>query len=442
MRSERVHPANAWEHWGWIWSVVFFGMLLLPLVLLIQEQQLTAAAWQRAYALTVAALLVHVVGFWGPRWRTRLRARPLYGILYMTALGLLVAGLLSIHPTFYIVLGAFFTQLFYSLSPRLAIPVAIVATMLMGLSTVNERSFPAMLTEPTFWLWVLGGICGSLIALWFNAIIDQSAERQGLIEELHEAQTALARIEREAGMLQERQRLAREIHDTLAQGLISIITHLEAADQALEHQGEASNGTVGNDATLRHHLAQAQRTARSNLGDARRVVQDLRPELLDNNSLSHAIRRVVTTWMASSGVEATSYVTGTEVPLPAECEVTLLRVVQEALANVAKHANAHTVSVTLSYMPDRVLMDVQDDGNGWQAVSSASLYSAGFGLHSMRERVAMLGGSLQIESAPGEGATLVVEIPLTPTSLSQDQLPAAATRSKSNEKESSNEAQA
>src|SRR5690606_32769265 len=113
----------------------------------------------------------------------------------------------------------------------------LLTNVLLGFFTLNDRPFPAVLAEPVFWLWVLGGLCGSLISLWLNAIIDQSAQRQALIEDLRRTQSDLARAEREAGVLQERQRLAREIHDTLAQGLISIITHLEAADQALERNG-------------------------------------------------------------------------------------------------------------------------------------------------------------------------------------------------------------
>jgi signal transduction histidine kinase len=398
--------------------VVFYGSLILPLVLLIQEQGLTKSEWQSAAALTGIAMVVHAVAIWGlPRWGTHLRARALFGSLYVIVLGVVTVGLLSIHATFYLVLSGFFSQLFFALSPLLAIPAATVATVLLGIFTLQERAFPDLLAEPAFWLWVLGGICGSLIALWFNAIIDQSAERQAMIEELHRAQTALARVEREAGILQERQRLAREIHDTLAQGLISIIIHLEAADQAFE----------SNAGSLQHHLEQARRTARTNLGEARRVVQDLRPEVLDTSTLPDAIRRVVAAWMESNGIEASTYVTGAVVPLPAETEVTLLRVVQEALANVTKHAHAHTANVTLSYMPDRVLLDVQDDGDGLQEASSVPLFSAGFGLQSMRERVANLSGSLLIESESGEGTTLVVQVPIAPShslSLAESETPA------------------
>ncbi len=398
----RTAPTHAWEHWGWVWTVVFCASIVLPLVEFVGEQRAAAAGWSTAAVLAGSALLLHFVAIWGmPRWNTHVCQHPLFGLTYVATLGAITFGLLLIHPIFYFVLLGFFSQLFYALPPRLAIGAALLTNVLLGFFTLNDRPFPAVLAEPVFWLWVLGGLCGSLISLWLNAIIDQSAQRQALIEDLRRTQSDLARAEREAGVLQERQRLAREIHDTLAQGLISIITHLEAADQALERNGPS----------LQHHLAQALRTARTNLGEARRVVQDLRPEILDQRALPDALHAVVQAWKESSGINAWSTVTGTVRPLDAETELTLLRVAQEALANVAKHADAHIANVTLSYLPDRVLLDVQDDGKGVQDGPADALVSAGFGLRSMRERVENLGGTLMIESEPGEGATLVVEVP-------------------------------
>ncbi len=116
-------------------------------------------------------------------------------------------------------------------------------------------------------------------------------------------------------------------------------------------------------------------------------------------------------WSVASGVAATATITGAPRPLPAEVEVTLLRVAQEALANVRKHARASAVTLTLSFMDDAILLDVQDDGVGF--VSRALPHpsgAGGFGLTGMRERVARLGGSLSVESAPGEGTTIVVEL--------------------------------
>lgn len=398
---------DAWENWGWIWSLVFLASLIFPLTLLYLEQQLTSTEWFGAVTLASFLACVHALGFWGlPLRDTHLRARVRYGVIYIIILAVLTGFLVSIHPTFYFVLSGFFSQTFYALPPPWAIPFVSSATVLLGVAALEERSFSVVITQQSFWLWVLGGLSGSLIALWLNAIINQSAERRMLIEELHRTQENLTRAEREAGVLQERQRLSREIHDTLAQGLISIITHLEAAEQSLE-----TGAWVNDDATLRRHFTQAQRMARANLGEARRVVQDLRPEILEDTTLPIALRRLVTAWAESTGTEASTHVTGVLHALSDELELTLLRVVQEALSNVAKHANARIVSVTLSYMPDRIMLDVQDDGDGLPAASPMPLSSSGFGLQSMRERVLALSGSLHVESEPGTGTTLVVAVP-------------------------------
>jgi signal transduction histidine kinase len=208
----------------------------------------------------------------------------------------------------------------------------------------------------------------------------------------------------ETAVLRERQRLAREIHDTLAQGFTSIVMHLEAAEQALPTDEQI---------TLRH-LDQARSTARDSLAQARRVVDDLRPELLESTPFDQAIARVVEQWAAHSGVAAEFKVTGEIRPLHPQVEVTLLRSCQEALANIRKHAQATTVCVTLSYLGDTIILDVEDNGVGLAqpAATPDGLTSGGFGLVAMRERVAQLGGELFVESEPGEGTTLSISLPV------------------------------
>ena len=208
----------------------------------------------------------------------------------------------------------------------------------------------------------------------------------------------------ETAVLRERQRLAREIHDTLAQGFTSIVMHLEAAEQALPTDREVTE----------RHLNQARSTARDSLAQARRVVDDLRPELLESTPFDQAIARVVEQWAAHSGVAAEFKVTGEIRPLQPQVEVTLLRSNQEALANVRKHAQATSACVTLSYLGDTVILDVEDNGKGLETAAPTpdGLTSGGFGLVAMRERVAQLGGQLFVESEPGEGTTLSISLPL------------------------------
>lgn len=215
-------------------------------------------------------------------------------------------------------------------------------------------------------------------------------------EELERTRRELEQTSRQAGILEERQRLAREIHDTLAQGFASIVVQLEAADMATENETFAGR-----------YLEQARTSAREGLSEARRMVWALRPEILENTSLPEALQRLLQRWQAESGVKTQFTLTGEPRPLPPELEVGLLRMAQEALANVRKHSKARHATLTLSYLDDVVLMDVQDDGVGLQPPSSGS-----FGLRSMRERVEALGGQMAVESEAGQGTTLAFSLPL------------------------------
>jgi signal transduction histidine kinase len=209
--------------------------------------------------------------------------------------------------------------------------------------------------------------------------------------------------ERQAGILEERQRLSQEIHDTLAQDFTSIVMQLEAAEQLLS---EESNGA-------KSHILKARDTARASLVQARRLVQALRPESLEGASLPEALERVASRWSQETGIKIGFTLTGNPCTLHPEAEVTLLRATQEALTNIQKHAQAHTVSVTLSYMGDQVALDVQDDGRGFDPENQPTHQNgAGYGLQTMRERVAQLDGMVVVESSPGLGTTLAVQIPV------------------------------
>jgi signal transduction histidine kinase len=196
---------------------------------------------------------------------------------------------------------------------------------------------------------------------------------------------------REAGMLDERQRMAREIHDTLAQGLIGIITQLQAAEQA--------------GAGWHRHVTTATTLARESLSEARRSVAALRPESLEGARLSEALAVVAERWSAVNGIAVTT--TGTPRPLAPDAEVALLRTAQEALANVAKHARATRAGLTLSYLEGEVALDVRDDGSGFSPDRSGR----GFGLVSMRQRIEGLSGTLQVESEPDAGTAISARIP-------------------------------
>ncbi|BCJ41626.1 histidine kinase [Actinoplanes ianthinogenes] len=241
-----------------------------------------------------------------------------------------------------------------------------------------------------------------LTAIRRNEIIDALAEANAKLETalrenagLHAQLLAQAR---EAGVLDERQRMAGEIHDVLAQGLTGIVTQLEAAEA---HPGERDR-----------HLAAAKRLARESLTEARRSVRALRPHHLDDAGLPDALGEVVESWSGLHGVRADLITTGPARRLLPEIETTLLRTAQEALANVARHANADRVGLTLCYMEDMVTLDVRDDGDGFDPDEPRELTeSGGFGLGGIRERLVRIAGSLEVESEPGGGTALSVCVP-------------------------------
>jgi signal transduction histidine kinase len=227
---------------------------------------------------------------------------------------------------------------------------------------------------------------------------DMMAENAGL-------QAQLLTQAREAGVLEERQRLAREIHDTLAQGLTGIITQLEAAQR------------TSDDTEHNRRIGDAKQLARDSLTEARRSVQALKPGALEGARLPEALAEEAARWSATSGVAADVTTTGQARPLHPEVEVTLLRVAQEALANVAKHASASRAAVTLSYMEDVVTLDVLDDGRGFDVdgrESSPRGDGSGFGLTAMRQRVRRLDGQLEIESEDGGGTAVSASVPAIP----------------------------
>lgn len=207
---------------------------------------------------------------------------------------------------------------------------------------------------------------------------------------------------REAGVRDERQRMAREIHDTLAQGLTGVITQLEAADQRLDDPTALST-----------HLKRASELARTSLTEARRSVQALGPGALEQGRLPDALDDLARQWSETSGVRADASTTGASANLPAAVEVELLRIAQEALANAAKHADATRVGITLSCWDDAVTLDVRDDGRGFDPDGPRD--GDGFGLTGMGQRMTPLGGTLVVESEPGGGTVVSATVPLDST---------------------------
>ncbi|MBW4485966.1 MAG: PAS domain S-box protein [Tildeniella torsiva UHER 1998/13D] len=231
---------------------------------------------------------------------------------------------------------------------------------------------------------------------WFSARIAPISHDQVIW--LSRDITALKQAE-EASILEERNRMAREIHDTLAQSFTGILAQVGAANQVLTDDVEATQA----------HLNLIKELARTGLTEARRSVVALRPQLLEEGSLHSALHRLIAQIRTAAMDTALYYeIEGAVYSLPTEVESNLLRMGQEALTNAIRHANADEIRVELIYDRDQVYLRVQDNGQGF-GVGSISA-SEGFGLLGMSERAERIGAQLTIRSQPGEGTEIIVTI--------------------------------
>jgi signal transduction histidine kinase len=292
--------------------------------------------------------------------------------------------------------------------------IAAFAATALVVSASMVGGYPSGLGDGLLTYLLVAGVMLALVLTSANITyraLEQNVDRGRMIGELAEANSRLeesmaenaglhARLveqARAAGVVEERRRLAGEIHDTLAQGLTAIVAQLEAAEQARHRPEEWSR-----------HLTQARSLARSSLTEARRSVRALRPEQLENATLVEALGELTCGWSQQSGIPAELETAGTATRAPADTEAALFRVAQEALTNVGRHAKAAKVRLTLTYLDDTLLLDVADDGVGFDPDAD----TAGYGLVGMRHRLAGVGGTLTVESSPGYGTTLNAAVPL------------------------------
>ncbi len=395
---------DVWDRLGWLWGAFYGLMLAVAATLSATSLEGSAARRLVPVAGAVALLVLERVAdrLVGPGDVVGRRALAIGLGWYAGSLALLVP-LVQTSDFFGLALYGFLPRVFALLPERtgVAAAVAVVPVLLVG------QGGTSVLSEPDAWASAVGsGVLSVVIGYFIFRIARQSAERRQALADLTAAQAEAQQQARRAGAAEERARLAREIHDTLAQGLVSVLTQLEAADNTLAREPAAAG----------RHLDLARQAARAALADARRSVQALRPPTLQEAaSLPAAIERIAQRWSAESGVPATVSVVGADIPLAPEVEVTLLRAAQEGLANVARHARAGRATVTLSYDGDEVAVDVDDDGVGFRPDAlPARDDGAGFGIEALRQRAAALGGTAHVESEPGRGSTLVLRVPAHP----------------------------
>lgn len=348
------------------------------------------------------------------------RNAPLMGLYYI-GLVVLAAGLVAIAPWYGLFTFVGYPQAFQYLKGRWRYAGATATAMVSAAAYMGGVA--NIRAEHMWWTWLAVGLISTVLAgalFYFAEMGDHrnDKQKQALVE-LHKAnvklEAALAENAglhaqllvqaREAGVLDERQRMAREIHDTLAQGLAGILTQLQAAEQ-----------TMDKPPTLRRHMTNAMNLARESLIEARRTVHAVEPTVLADARLPDAINDVTRQWSEVNHIDAVLTITGDARPMHTDVEVALLRAAQEALANIAKHAQASRVGLTLSYMEDLVTLDVRDDGVGFEPNVKRANGSAngGFGLAGMRQRVQRLAGRLVIESDPGGGTAISATVPAIP----------------------------
>ncbi|WP_433549463.1 sensor histidine kinase [Streptomyces sp. CA-294286] len=376
----------------------FFVLLGASLVrFLLRHPGEPRTPWIIGLSVTLAALhvLLYVVGparsADGPAAsRPRLR---------LAAVLLVWAFLVVLAPSFAWCAVPLFYLALRTLPTRTALALV---TLLTGFVVTAQLQLSTGGLDPTI---VLGTpAVAAVAAATFVHMQRQAARQRTLIDDLLRTRRELAATERRAGTLAERQRLSMEIHDTLAQGLSSQQMLLQAADRTWD----------ADPATARRHVRTATSIAERNLAEARRFVHDLAPADLAEagargGGLEEALRTVAARESARLRVDGTAPAT----PLPDRVQSALLRIAQGALANVREHAHASTTALTLTYLDDQVVLDIADDGRGFDTGTLPGPTGVrGHGLPAMRARVQQLGGTLAVESAPGEGTVLSAAIPL------------------------------
>jgi signal transduction histidine kinase len=400
--------------------VASYGVLAVATVLAAIADGLgvpTPGGWPLTLALVgvTAAWMLWMVTL-HPAWTGR---RPLMA-LYCAGLLVLTAALVFSNPLFGLFVFVAYLHVWEFLTGGWRVAGVAAAAAIHVVAIFGGRlPDPTLASVAAFVL--LAAVIAVMVVLfsrWGEITTEQNAHRKRVIAELAEANARLeaamaenaelqARLlaqAREAGTLDERQRMAREIHDTLAQGLTGIITQVQAARSAEDRPADR-----------RRHLDNAADLARESLSEARRTVRAVGPEPLEGTGLPDALADVVERWSERHGVRAEVTTWGTPRPLHPEVEVALLRTAQEALANVAKHADASRVGLTLSYLADLVTLDVRDDGVGFDPDRArGDGEGGGFGLTVMRQRVGRLAGTLEIESEPGAGTAVFAGVPAIP----------------------------
>lgn len=385
---------DAWLRHYWLWDL-YFGLGTAATIGLVATSGDGRTTRVVAIALLLGMAVAYLVAGRGATRRDCSDRRA--GAYLVVVVALFLGAVLLVGQSAW-VLFALIPQAFMVLPLRSAIVVAL------GLNLVpagRELVSDGVTGELAFLLpqTALLGAFAVIVGRWIDVIITQSRERATLIEELESSREEVTVLSRAAGVAAERERLARDIHDTLAQGFTSIAALLEAVRSELADEPKLA----------RAHVDLALRSARENLAEARTLVSGLTPAPLESGSLSDALARHTERVGAELGIPTTASTEGEPRAVPANVAVVLLRAAQESLANVAKHAVAGSVQVALRYTDTCVAVRVIDDGRGFDPAVAEE--GDGFGLRGMAARLGQVGGRLDVRSSPGAGTTIAAQVP-------------------------------
>jgi len=276
----------------------------------------------------------------------------------------------------------------------------LVGIVLSGLATATWIG-AGLVSDNPLWVVLLPGIvfvAAATLSVAMHRVARMAEEQAALVAKLRATRDELAASERTRGVLEERARMAGEIHDTLAQGFTSIVLLTRGAQR-----------TAGPDETL----ASIEDAAETYLAEARRIVRAAQPLELEGQSLHDALATQVQDALAPTAT-GSFHLSGSPLLLTGDVEVVLLRAAQEALRNIDMHAEAGDVHVTLSYLDDAVVLDVSDDGVGFELgeVHDRGALTGGQGLATLARRAEALGGTLQVESTAERGTTVSLHLPV------------------------------
>lgn len=270
-----------------------------------------------------------------------------------------------------------------------AITAALAAQLLYGAGSFT----PDAVLVPVAAVW-------GTLAL-YRAQQRDAAERRRLVEELRGTREALARQQRQAGVLAERARIARDLHDTLAQELAGGVMLLQSADRDWEDRPD----------TARVRVRAAADGLHANLAETRRIISDLTPAAVDEAGLPGALRLLCERAETEGAAARVLFTTTGTPPTDPRAAATLFRIAQGALANIREHARAVNVQVTLHQHPDRTELEIRDDGRGFTELPDCAGQDRGFGLPAARSRLRECGGALELRSSPGQGTWLRAWVP-------------------------------